>query len=277
MITRFAPSPTGYLHLGHAYSALTAYYAAKAAGGKFILRLEDIDTTRCHAEFADAILEDLAWLGLNWETPVWFQSQRMESYRAAIEVLRERNLIYRCFCTRAQIAASSQEQQGPDGPIYSGTCKKEMGINYDDNRAFAWRLDSAKAFAFFSGLTWQTNNEAPLPVVCSAFGDVVLARKEMATSYHLSVVLDDAAQNITHIYRGADLLTSTPIHRLLQAVFNISPPIYNHHKLLIGADGRKYSKRDKSLTLRALRTSGKTARQIIAHVGLADAERDIEC
>jgi glutamyl-Q tRNA(Asp) synthetase len=280
MITRFAPSPTGYLHLGHAFSALTTYRAVKAIGGTFILRLEDIDTSRCRAAFAQAILEDLTWLGLHWETPVWLQSQRIDTYRMAIESLRQRDLIYRCYCTRAEIAAeiaaSPSAPHGSDGAIYPGTCKTVRTATADDTRAFAWRLDSAKTASLFPGLTWQTNADVPQPVLPETFGDVVLARKEMPTSYHLSVVLDDAAQNITHVFRGEDLRASTPIHRLLQALFNLPVPTYTHHKLLVGPDGRKYSKRDKSLTLRELRANGTTPQDIIALVGLADANRDIK-
>ncbi len=281
--TRFAPSPTGYLHLGHAYSALLGYRAAQAASGRFLLRLEDIDASRCRAEYAEAIFEDLAWLGIQWSQPVWQQSGRMAVYAAALAQLEAQGLIYRCFCTRAEIAAeigASPSAPLADGPpAYPGTCRHRTAQDVADRAArgdaFAWRLDSAAALARHPLLSWH-EGDAPPQRVEPGFGDVVLARKDTPASYHLCVVLDDAAQGITHIYRGQDLQASTPIHRLLQALMRLPVPHYVHHRLLTGPDGRKFAKRDASLTLRALRQAGTTPADIMAMVGLSDDPGDPE-
>jgi glutamyl-Q tRNA(Asp) synthetase len=260
MITRFAPSPTGYLHLGHAFSALTAYRAALHAGGIFLLRLEDIDHTRCRQAYADAILEDLGWLGIKIPQPVWVQSKRMKTYAAALTQLQARGLMYRCYCTRRDIAAHLSAPHEANEARYPGTCRHANHPHR--NAAYAWRLDSAKALELYPTLYWQEGIVVHT-VTPDDIDDVIIARKEMPASYHLCVVLDDAAQGITDIYRGIDLQKCTPIHRLLQAVFNFSSPVYHHHKLIAGTDRKKFSKRDNSVTLRDLRAAGESRDDVL--------------
>jgi glutamyl-Q tRNA(Asp) synthetase len=241
-ISRFAPSPTGRLHLGHAWSALQAHDLARAAGGQFLLRIEDIDTGRCRPEFVDGIKEDLDWLGLEWDGSVMIQSERFDVYRAALQRLIDQELVYRCWCTRAEIAASAGAPQGDEGPIYPGTCK---GRAYpEDGRAYCWRLDTQKA--------------GTLPQ-----GDVVLARKDTPTSYHLSVTIDDAAQGITDVVRGTDLLEATQVHRLLQSLLDLPTPRYHHHALLAGPDRARLAKRHKAPTIQSLRESGSDPLRLI--------------
>lgn len=267
IVTRFAPSPTGYLHLGHAYSALDAWRAARAAGGKFLLRIEDIDTTRCKPEFTDAILEDLAWLGLDWDGEVRKQSEHFADYEAALDRLDVMGVIYPCFCTRAAIAAeiarAGGAPQGEEGPIYPGTCRalpvEERLRRIAAGESFALRLDVGRALARTGPLTWEEDGEGIIPADPSLLGDVVLARKDTPTSYHLAVTHDDALQGVTLVTRGADLFMATHIHCLLQALLDLPTPRYRHHKLLTDASGKRFAKRDKALTLRALRESGKTA------------------
>ena len=274
LTTRFAPSPTGYLHLGHAYSALVACGAARAEGGKFLLRIEDIDPTRCRPEFAEGLLEDLRWLGLEWEEPVRRQSEHMEDYVPALSKLRTLGLLYPCFCTRREIenevmasaAAPHWAAQGPDGPLYAGTCRildpDEREKKLRRNEAASWRLDVAKALAVTGPLYWNDRTAGRVRAAPMDFGDVVLARKDAATSYHLSVTVDDHLQHVTLVTRGKDLFRATDIHRLLQALLGFATPDYHHHELLTGATGRRLAKRDRDMTLRALRAAGKTAVEV---------------
>ncbi|MEQ9641488.1 MAG: tRNA glutamyl-Q(34) synthetase GluQRS [Alphaproteobacteria bacterium] len=268
-VTRFAPSPTGLLHLGHAYSAL---YAARA-GDRFVLRIEDIDRGRYRRAFEDAIFEDLAWLGLHWEEPVRRQSAHFDDYAKALARLDELGVLYRCVCTRRQIAteiaAAGAAPQGPDGPVYPGTCRR-LGPAEIGERPFAWRLDVAKALAQVDPavLTWidrQRGKQVADPV---RHGDVVLARKDTPTSYHLSVTVDDAIQQITLVTRGEDLRPTTDIHRLLQALLGLPTPDYDHHRLLLDADGARLAKRDGARSLREYRDDGLTPEDVRRLVGL---------
>lgn len=267
--TRFAPSPTGYLHLGHAYSALLGFDAAQSAGGKFLLRIENIDSTRCRPEFEAAIYDDLAWLGLTWEQPVRRQSDHMGDYRHALSQLDTRGLIYPCFCTRKDIArevkASAHAPHGPDGALYPGTCRQLSPAEQDARKVngenFALRLDLRAAIAQLDHqglwpLSWQDKNCGEVIATPEELGDVVLARKDTPTSYHLSVVVDDALQGITHVIRGEDLYHATHIHRVLQALLGLDVPSYHHHPLLKGPDGKRFAKRNRSLTLQHLRSAG---------------------
>ena len=251
MKTRFAPSPNGSLHLGHAWSALVAHDLARAAGGEFWLRIEDIDGTRSRSELADEFRADLQWLGLGWDGEV-IQSQRVDRYAAAAERLRADGLIYPCRCTRAEIAAAAQAQ-GPDGPLYPGTCR-HAGIV--DDGAVAWRLDMAEAIRRTGPLTWTDDLAGTRQAIPHIFGDVVLLRKEAPASYHLAATLDDAADGITHVTRGLDLFRATHIHRLLQALLDLPVPRWHHHALLVEADGRKLAKRRGSPSLADRRLAG---------------------
>lgn len=280
MKTRFAPSPTGYLHLGHAYSALMAYEAAKAAGGRFILRIEDIDQGRCRPEYEDAVYEDLAWLGLTWEEPVRRQSEHMDDYKAALDRLGDLGLLYPCFCTRKDIQAEINEAfgaphlapAGPDGPIYPGTCRHLSTAERQEiiaaGEPFALRLDMEKALDFVQGrtLVWTDLDEGDIPAQPQIFGDVVLARKDTPTSYHLSVTVDDSLQGITHVVRGEDLFSATHVHRLLQEILGFETPIYRHHGLLNAPDGRRLAKRDKAETLKSMRENGLTPDEVRARM-----------
>ena len=278
IVTRFAPSPTGHLHLGHAHSALFAERAALDAGGRFLLRIEDIDATRCRPEFTDAIFEDLAWLGLEWEEPVRRQSDHMADYAAALARLGD--MVYPCFCTRAEIAAeiaaAGGAPHGRDGPHYPGTCRdmdpglRARRLARGDGHAF--RLDIRKAISFFAELreplSWHDRDRGR-QYIAAELDDVVLARKEFPASYHLAVTVDDALQGVTLVTRGEDLFFATHIHRLLQALLGLPFPDYLHHRLLTDAEGRRFAKRDKSLTLRALREAGRTPAEVRALVGFA--------
>lgn len=267
-VTRFAPSPTGRLHKGHAYSALLAYDRARAAGGRFILRIEDIDTTRCRDEFVDGILEDLTWLGLEWEEPVRRQSEHFTDYQAALETLKAMGVAYPCFCTRkdieAEIAGAGAAPHGPDGPIYPGICRhlsaNEREAKIAEGIPHAWRLDLAAALALVAGpLEWQDELKGTIIATPEELGDVVLARKDTPTSYHLSVVVDDGLQGITHIIRGEDLFHATHIHVLLQRLLGLATPVYHHHGLLLDEHGQRFAKRNRSVTLESLRASGMDA------------------
>jgi glutamyl-Q tRNA(Asp) synthetase len=278
IVTRFAPSPTGLLHKGHAASALFAYRAAQKEGGRFLLRIEDIDPVRCKDEYIDAIYEDLAWLGLEWERPVRRQSEHMEDYRAALEMLRERGLLYPCFCTRKEVLAEAAAAgyaphlSGDDGegPPYPGTCRN---LGHEERAALAgtrpcvWRLDMAKALAQTGELRWRDLVSGEHMARPERFGDVVLARKDVFTSYHLSVVVDDALQGVTLVTRGEDLKPATDIHRVLQALLDLPVPAYHHHPLVTGEEGKKLSKREKAQTLRALRLSGVFPSQLCKEIG----------
>jgi glutamyl-Q tRNA(Asp) synthetase len=271
VVTRFAPSPTGYLHLGHVRSALAGWRGAREAGGRFLLRLEDIDHTRCRPEFAAAIVEDLAWLGLDWDGPIRRQSEHFADYRAALVRLDAAGLIYPCFCTRraiqAEIARAGGAPQGETGAPYPGTCRRLGAAERAELRArapdYALRLDVAAAVARTGPLAWVEDG-ARVEADPAALGDVVLARKEMPTSYHLAVTFDDALQGVTLVTRGADLFDATHIHRLLQALLGLPTPHYRHHPLLTDAHGRRLAKRDGALTIRAMRQTGMAPAQIIA-------------
>jgi glutamyl-Q tRNA(Asp) synthetase len=276
-VTRFAPSPTGQLHLGHAHSALFAHRIARAAGGKFLLRLEDIDPGRCRPAFAAAILEDLAWLGLAWQGPVRVQSQHLPDYRAVLDQLSARGLLYPCFCTRAdiarEIAASAHAPHGPDGVLYPGTCRAlspaERQARIDAGTPYALRLDMGRAVAEAGALTF-IDGEDTVTATPEIFGDVVLGRKDVPASYHLCVTHDDAAQGVTLVTRAEDLRPATHLHRLLQALMGWKVPAWRHHALLVGPDGRRYAKRDRSVTLRDLREAGRTPSEVRALAGFPD-------
>ncbi|UCH74407.1 MAG: tRNA glutamyl-Q(34) synthetase GluQRS [Rhodospirillales bacterium] len=277
-ISRFAPSPTGRLHIGHAFSALFAARAAGRAGGQFLLRIEDIDAGRCRREFEDAIYADLTWLGLAWERPVRRQSEHLADYRAALDKLSEISVLYPCFCTRKditrEIEAAGRAPHGPDGPLYPGTCRALSAGERADRLAagapHALRLDMARAASLAGPLTFSDRERGTIAVDGAGCGDVVLARKEVATSYHLAVTVDDAIQGVTLVTRGADLLHATHVHRILQALLGLPAPDYWHHRLLTGADGRRLAKRDRSLTLAALRHAGKSPAQVRAMAGFPD-------
>lgn len=284
-VFRFAPSPNGYLHLGHAYSALLNFDLARQEGGRFLLRIEDIDATRCRPEFEAAIYEDLGWLGICWETPVRRQSEHLAAFREAVEKLSSRGLIYPAFESRAEIARLVAEREAgeawprdPDGaPLYPGVAKSlsgqvrrqliEQGVPY------ALRLDMAAALAQVSDLSWVEHGAGPngeTGVVAArpqAWGDVILARKETPTSYHLSVVIDDALQGVTDVVRGQDLFWSTSVHRLLQSLLGIPQPAYRHHRLVLDSAGQKLSKSTRSTALRELRREGATLADIRSLLG----------
>ena len=277
LVTRFAPSPTGLLHLGHARSALEGWRAAQESGGRFLLRIEDIDTGRCREEFVQAIFEDLAWLGLYWEEPVRRQSRHFDDYRAALHRLQAMELIYPCFCTRQdiqrEIAGAASAPHGPDGPLYPGTCRhrsaNERAERIEAGESYALRLDVARAAAQAGPLSWHDDHVGEIPADPASLGDVVLARKDTPTSYHLSVTVDDHLQGITLVTRGVDLFEATHIHRLLQALLGYDTPRYRHHPLLTDENGRRLAKRDKALTLRAMREQGLDPAQVRARAGFA--------
>jgi glutamyl-Q tRNA(Asp) synthetase len=270
IVTRFAPSPTGYLHLGHVRSALEGWRAARQAGGRFLLRLEDIDHTRCRAEYAAAIVEDLAWLGLTWDGPIRRQSEHFAHYRDALARLEEAGLLYPCFCTRraiqTEINRAGGAPQGELGAPYPGICRHLGAAERAARRAtaadYALRIDVAAAVARTGPLAWSEDGRS-VEAEPAAQGDVVLARKEMPTSYHLAVTVDDALQGVTLVTRGADLYAATHIHRLLQALLGLPTPRYRHHPLLTDAAGRRLAKRDRALTIRAMRQAGITSDQIL--------------
>lgn len=279
IVTRFAPSPTGYLHLGHALSAL---YAREAAGptGTMLLRIEDIDLSRCRPEFEVAIYEDLAWLGLTWPEPVRRQSEHMADYRAALERLEAMELLYPCFCTRkdiaAEIARAGAAPQGPEGPVYPGTCRRLSHAERDARRQagepFALRLDMTRALALVSHpLTFWEGSQGVIEAIPASLGDVVLARKETPASYHLAVVVDDALQGVTLVTRGVDLLFATHLHRLLQALLDLPTPRYHHHPLLLDDAGQRLAKRRQSPALRDLRAAGLTPADIRHRIRQATA------
>jgi glutamyl-Q tRNA(Asp) synthetase len=249
--TRFAPSPNGSLHLGHAYAAVVAHDLARERGGEFRLRIEDIDAARSRAELVPEIRADLSWLGLEWDGAVVVQSDRLASYAAAGERLKAMGLLYPCTCTRAEIAAAARAA-GPDGPIYPGTCRGR----FDDPSDATWRLDIAKAQALTGPLWWEDELAGRQRAAPELFGDVVLLRKEAPASYHLAATIDDAFQGITVVTRGADLFTSTHVHVLLGQLLQLCAPSYHHHLLLLDADGKKLAKRRGSPALAALRSAG---------------------
>jgi glutamyl-Q tRNA(Asp) synthetase len=281
-VTRFAPSPTGFLHLGHAYAALVAWRRARADGGRFLLRIEDIDAARCRPEYAAAIREDLAWLGLEWDGEVREQSAHLDEYRLLLEGLLERGLLYPCFCTRAgirrEIGAAAAAPHGPDGAPphglrYPGTCRHlgpgERRRRLDAGEVYALRLNMAAALQFAPPLSFDEDGTR---IMCdpAAFGDVVLGRKEVPASYHLCVTHDDALQGVTLVTRGTDLKPATALHRLLQSLFRWPAPRYAHHGLLVDRAGRRLAKRDGAASLRALRETGHTAAAVRAMAGMPD-------
>lgn len=261
MITRFAPSPTGKLHLGHAYSALLAYEAAREADGDFLVRFEDIDHTRVRQEFYEEILDDLAWLGLRWDEVPWKQSERLRTYEAALTQLKKLGVIYPCYCTRreieqelGQMAGAPHDSEKSEGPLYPGTCRERTTPL--TGRDAAWRLDSAKVARLTGPLDFHDRSRGVIPVQAGLLGDVILARRDIGTSYHLAVVVDDAAQGITHVTRGVDLLSSTHLHRALQTLLDLPQPSYHHHALIYDDSGKRLAKRHDSLALATLRKDG---------------------
>ena len=271
IVTRFAPSPTGLLHLGHAYAAITAH----ESGDDFLLRIEDIDKGRSRDKFIQSIFYDLKWLGLSWDEPSLRQSTRMGAYAEALVNLKARGLVYPCFCTRAEIAAeiarAGEAQHGPEGPIYPGTCRglsvEEARHRIEAGENQALRLNVAKAAAKVGPLSFNEQGHR-YPVDPFRFGDIVVARKDMPTSYHLAVVVDDAFQNVSLVTRGEDLLSATHIQRLLQALLRLPEPSYAHHPLVLDENGKKFSKRDGAVSLQSLRDEGLTPADIRARIGL---------
>lgn len=268
MLTRFAPSPTGELHLGHAYSALLAHSAARDAGGRFILRIDDIDGSRSREDYVGASLADLAWLGIDWDGEPVRQSQRLGAYAAALDTLRAQGLVYPCFCTRADIAASLSAPHGPSGATYPGTCRtlaaEERAQRIAAGEAHCWRLDMERAVARTGDLLWEEQGQGMRVADPRAHGDIVLARKDAPASYHLASTLDDASMGVTHIIRGADLIASTDVHRLLQALLGLPTPVYRHHGLICGPDGKRLAKRDAAASLASLRAAGLDGRTLAA-------------
>ena len=285
-ILRFAPSPNGYLHLGHAYSALLNHDMARDLGGRLLLRIEDIDVSRCRPEYEAAIYQDLAWLGISWDTSVRRQSEQFDDYRAALAKLEAQGLIYPSFESRSEIAAlvAARERQGhwprdPDGvPLYPGDARQLPAAERERRRRagepYALRLALGAAIARAGVLTWTETGSGPqgqtgiVEAAPQMWGDVVLARKEVPASYHLAVAIDDARQGVTDVVRGQDLFLATGIHRLLQALLGLPQPVYHHHKLILDADGRKLSKSTQATSLRELRAAGATAADIRRMVGL---------
>ena len=285
-VFRFAPSPNGYLHLGHALSALLNFDMARASGGRLLLRIEDIDATRCRPEYETAIYEDLAWLGIEWEKPVRRQSEHLGEYRAVLDELAAKQLIFPSFESRADIARMVADRESharwprdPDGaPIYPGSARQmrpeERARRIAAGGPYALRLDMARAVEWAGPLRWTETGAGPngehgeVPARPEDWGDVVLGRKEVPTSYHLSVVVDDARQGVTDVVRGQDLFWSTSVHRLLQSLLGLPAPRYHHHRLLLDADGRKLSKSTRSTGLRELRAQGMTPADIRRMVGL---------
>jgi glutamyl-Q tRNA(Asp) synthetase len=280
---RFAPSPNGELHIGHAFSAIIGYEQARAAGGRFLVRIEDIDITRSRPEFVAGILEDLRWLGLAWEEPVMFQSQRLDAYRAASERLKAMDLLYPCFATRGEIAEAAGSARDPDGaPLYAGLYRnqpaEEIARRMSAGEAFALRIDMTRALANaadrLGGTALAFTEVGPdgsarrVPAQAEQWGDAVIVRKEAPTSYHLAVVVDDAWQGVTHVTRGRDLYPATGLHRLLQVLLDLPEPVYHHHRLITDESGRKLSKSARDTSLRSLREAGATPADIRRRIGL---------
>jgi len=278
IVTRFAPSPTGYLHLGHAHSALFGWTAAVRAQGRFLLRIEDIDPNRCRPEYEAAIAEDLTWLGLSWPLPVRRQSEHLDDYAAALDRLRALGVVYPCFCSRKEIqeeiARAGHAPHGPEGPLYPGTCRhlsaELVAERLAAGAAHAVRLDVAKALSVTGPLTWIDRESGAVQARPEELGDVVLARRDAPTSYHLAVTVDDAIQGVTLVTRGRDLFQATHVHRLLQALLGLPVPEWHHHGLLLGPDGRRLSKRDGATAIRALREAGSTPEEVRMLAGFGD-------
>jgi glutamyl-Q tRNA(Asp) synthetase len=283
LVTRFAPSPTGRLHLGHAHAALFAARRAQKSGGRFLLRIEDIDRSRCRPELEAGIFEDLAWLGLGWEMPVRRQSDHIGEYRAVLDALASRGLLYPCFCSRkeiqAEIAAAAGAPQGaepggPAGPLYPGICRAlpehVRARRIAAGEPYALRLDSAKAGEAAGPLHWADEARGTFRVEPGVLGDVVLGRRDAPASYHLAVTLDDHHQGVTLVTRGEDLLPATHVHRLLQALLGLAVPRWHHHRLLRNEQGERLAKRDGAMTLAALRAAGCSAEDVRAMAGFPD-------
>ncbi|WP_323798562.1 tRNA glutamyl-Q(34) synthetase GluQRS [Parasphingorhabdus sp.] len=269
IVVRFAPSPNGLLHLGHAYAAMMAHDFARARGGQFLLRIEDIDSGRSRPEFVTAILDDLRWLGLGWDGNVIFQSQRLDSYAAAADRLKALDLLYPCFCSRSDIRHLQEEglqPEGPDGPVYAGTCRHldpQQARKRAATEPHSWRLDVAKAAAITGPLQWTDERHGLQASRPELLGDVILVPKETPVAYHLAVTVDDARDGITHVVRGDDLFASTAIHRLLQALLGLPTPIYFHHRLLCDEEGAKLAKSRGSASLSVLRLAGKSGQDLL--------------
>ena len=270
-VTRFAPSPTGYLHLGHAHSALVGWHRARAESGRFLLRIEDIDPARCRPEFETAILEDLGWLGIDWDGPVRRQSKHLGEYERALGRLRGLGLLYPCFCSRKDIAAAASAPHGPEGPVYPGTCRNQpadlVAERLERGDPYALRLDVARTQAISGPLTFEDEREGVVEARPDTLGDVVLARRDAPASYHLCVTLDDHLQGVTLVTRGIDLFHASHIHRLLQAILDLNVPAYAHHLLLTNAAGERLSKRDGAMALRAMRQAGRSGAEVRALAG----------
>lgn len=278
IVTRIAPSPTGLLHLGNAYSALYTARAAAEGGGRLLLRIEDIDRGRCRPEFEAAIFEDLAWLGLAWEAPVMRQSERMADYAAALAALAAQDLTYPCFCTRKEIAQevarSPSAPHGPDGALYPGTCRRlpenQRAERMAAGESYAVRLDAGRAAAGLEAdLSWHDRQQGRQRLEPLLHGDVVLARKDVPTSYHLAVTVDDAAQGVTLVTRGRDLFPASHVHRLLQALLGLPVPNYDHHPIITDEDGERLAKRKAGVSLRQLREDGIEAPEIRRRLGFS--------
>ena len=272
-VFRFAPSPNGELHLGHAYSAILDHDLCRQAGGGFLLRIEDIDRTRSRPEYEDGIRRDLAWLGLTWEEPVRRQSEHFDTYRAAVERLTAMGLLYPAFMSRAEIALAAVPWRDPDGaPLYPGNDRdldpEEAGRRIAAGAPYALRIRVDKAIERAGNLAWQEDGEGTVAADPARWGDFIVARKEVPTSYHLAVVVDDAAQGVTHVVRGRDLYHATAAHVLLQRLLELPSPVYRHHRLITDALGRKLSKSDRDTSLRALREAGASPADIRRMVGL---------
>jgi len=272
IISRFAPSPTGRLHLGHAASALRAHDLARAYGGRFLLRIEDIDPGRSRSDYIDGIYEDLRWLGLDWDGEPVLQSRRLPLYADALDRLRTMDLAYPCFCTRAQIAgeiaASASAPHGPDGSLYPGTCRHlsdETRVHrIASGEPHAWRLNMAAAAQRAGSLSWHDETAGRIEATPDIHGDIILARKETPTSYHLAVTIDDAAQGVTDVVRGKDLFAATDVHRLLQALLDLPTPLYHHHPLLTDEQGKRLAKRHGAPTLKSMREGGADPAKLVA-------------
>lgn len=280
LVTRFAPSPTGLLHRGHAFSALTAWTAARRSGGRFLLRIEDTDFTRCRPEYETALIEDLRWLGLDWDGPVVRQSERRVAYDAALDRLRDMGVLYRCFRTRKELMALAGGAPHGDDPVDAGAftggplSAVEEAALLADGKPFAWRLSLNAArdrLGGFEALAWieETADPGVKTARPEALGDMVVGRKDIGAGYVIASVVDDAEQGVTHVIRGEDLIETTSIQRVLQALLDLPTPTYRHHRLLLGPDGKRYAKRDGSVTLMALREAGVTAVELRAELGFA--------
>ncbi len=275
---RFAPTPSGYMHLGHAYSALIAWANARAEGSRFLLRIEDIDRSRCRPAFEQAIYEDLAWLGVDWRRPVRRQSENMADYAGALKALGEKGVLYPCFCTRSEVRAEIENADaaphGPDGPHYPGTCRSlsraEQNRRIRAGKAHALRIDMQKAAALAGPLSWTDRKRGEVRADPLSAGDVVLARKDVPTSYHLAVTVDDHLQGVSLVTRGWDLFHATHVHRLLQALLGLDTPVYYHHPMITDPNGVRLAKRNRAVTLRALRNARKTAGDVRRMIELDD-------